>query len=74
MMSTQEILDAFLKEVPEAWGAEADDESSFGFEWHFSDGSVFWVDIDPATGPTYLWRKGKDGQPETGALNAEESK
>ena|GEM_PF-3899746 len=57
---TREILAAFLKEVPAPDNAFADDESSFGIEWHFSDGSLFWIDIDPDSGPRYFWRKGKD--------------
>ncbi len=58
---TREILAAFLNEVPLAESASAEDESSFGIEWHFTDGSLFWIDIDPDAGPRYFWRKGKDG-------------
>jgi Lar family restriction alleviation protein len=58
----QEILAAFLKEVPLGDSASADDESSFGIEWHFRDGSVFWIDIDPTSGPRYLWRNGRGGK------------
>lgn len=71
---TKEILAAFLGEVPEAWDAASDDQSSFGIEWHFHDGSVFWIDIDPALGlPRFLWRKGRDGKPVSGEMNAQGS-
>lgn len=70
---TKEILEAFVNadQTPEAWGAPSDDYTSFGFEWHFKDGSVFWVDIDPSAGPPrFLWRKGRTGSPISGDMNA----
>lgn len=60
--AAREAVSAFAKEQPEAEGAPSSDDSEYGFEWNFGDGSTLWFDIEPdhptGCGFGIYWRRG----------------
>lgn len=63
--AANDVLLALSQERLESWGAPADDWSSYGFEWHFKDGSKLWFDIDKDKGFSVYWRQGQSAGGDT---------